>query len=279
MKYLKKKTKDMMQPSTSTESWDFPWQNKMRKKIPKIVSPRERGRHPGEVCFLMCFLRLLMLTSSLVLIGISVWSIVIKIKHYRYLFDIRVDIPYFSLPAGILLLPGVWLASYIHSNRKRRLYILLLLGVITLTSILVIVGSTIGFLYSIEDANGEWHVTNSFDLPDLNKSVSHSFYQFNSSKNHQKAWNNMQQRLECCGISSYNDWTAIGLDIPSSCCDNLNCTSKAYFTSSCLDLLSRDLWWHENILKSQCYIMAVIEIGKGVLILGVYISDKLSMPH
>ncbi|XP_072393566.1 uncharacterized protein [Diabrotica undecimpunctata] len=269
----------MMQPSTSRESWDFPWQNKMRKKIPKVISPKEKGRHAGEVCFLMCFLRLLMLTSSLILIGISVWSIVIKTKHYRYLFDIRVDIPYFSLPAGVLLLPGFWLASYIHSNRKRRLYILLLLGIIILTSILVIVGSTIGFLYSIEDANGETHVTNSFDLPDLNKSVSHSFQQFNSSKNHQKTWNNMQQRLECCGISNYHDWSSIGLDIPSSCCDNLNCTSKAYYTSSCLDLVSRDLWWHENILKSQCYIMAVIELGKGVLILGVYIADKLSMPH
>ncbi|XP_056640199.1 tetraspanin-6-like [Diorhabda sublineata] len=266
----------MLKPTSSSDSWEFPWNGKMRKNRPLTVPPSQSGRQIGEICFMLCFLAVLMLSSSLSLIGLSIWSLVIKAVNYRYLLDIKVDIPYFSLPAAFLLLPGFWIAASSHNTRKRLISTYLLLIIITLSSILLITGSSIGLNYTVKTENGDNQIYSSLENSDLNKSVSFSFLRYNTSEDDKYAWDRMQQRLECCGISNYHDWETVGLDIPNSCCNEDECTAETSFGRSCLDSMSRDLVWHQNILKSQCYIMAVVQIGTGAVSLLVYFAGRFS---
>ncbi|CAH1112835.1 unnamed protein product [Psylliodes chrysocephalus] len=263
----------MLQKTGSTDSWEFPWNTVTKNNRPQIVLPNQSGRNVGEISFILCCLGVFMLSSSLVLIGISTWSL-IKKSFYSYLLDIRVDIPYFSIPAALILLPGFWIAMSIHNDEKRRQFTLLLLLIIFLSSGLLITGSTVGLMYSVKISPNVSQLYSSLTNEDLNKTISFTFLKYNTSENDKSTWDNMQLHLECCGISSYTDWEIVGLKIPLSCCHDKECNSTNSFSRSCLDSISRDLVWQQNILKSHCYIMIVAQIVNGIVSFGSYISGK-----
>ncbi|CAG9860328.1 unnamed protein product [Phyllotreta striolata] len=265
----------MLQKTGSAESWEFPWDVKTKTNRPQTVQSNQTGRNVDEIAFILCCLGVFMLSSSIVLIGVSTWSL-IKKSFYSYLLDIRVDIPYFSIPAAFILLPGFWIAIWIHNDEERRQLSHLLLSIIIISSGLIITGTSVGLLYSVRVSSNYSQLYYSLRNDDLNKTLAPKFMNYNTSEIVAKTWDRMQQNLKCCGISNSADWGVIGLGIPDSCCQEMKCTIENSYKRSCLDSISRDLVWQQNILKSHCYIMTGAQVLSGIVSTGFYISKKFS---
>lgn len=73
-----------------------------------------------------------------------------KIQYY-YLLDIRVDVPYFTIPAGVLSLPSFWIAASIHNNIERQQFLPLLILLMLATAALVLTGSRLGMVFAKRD--------------------------------------------------------------------------------------------------------------------------------
>ncbi|XP_062899760.1 leukocyte surface antigen CD53-like isoform X1 [Mobula hypostoma] len=63
------------------------------------------------------------------------------------------------------------------------------------------------------------------------------------TRNNTELWDEIQERLKCCGVVNSTDW---GNKIPESCCSVKPCTSKNYFSKGCYGLI-RD-WFESNFL-------------------------------
>ncbi|XP_023021988.1 tetraspanin-6 [Leptinotarsa decemlineata] len=260
----------MLKKTHSAESWEMPWNVKWKKNNTLVVPQSESGRNVNETCFLLCFISVLCLSSSMILICLSIWSLVRKFPYF-YLVDIKTDVPYFTLPAGILGIPTSYIAASIHNKKNIFRLLLLLIFLITLSTILLVTGAILGFMYSLKIDLSPSILVNSIENEHLNQSVHSSFLKINASISHKNAWDKTQRQLECCGVNSYLDWSKHGMQLPNSCCSNAVCTSNNTFFKGCLDALSRDLVWHRNILKSHAYITILLQLILVVLTTLAYI--------
>ncbi|XP_060701612.1 leukocyte surface antigen CD53-like isoform X2 [Hemiscyllium ocellatum] len=60
-----------------------------------------------------------------------------------------------------------------------------------------------------------------------------------------EAWNQIQEKLFCCGVANYTDW---GNSVPESCCKKKSepCNSQNYFLKGCYSLIRK--WFDNNFL-------------------------------
>ncbi|CAH1159815.1 unnamed protein product [Phaedon cochleariae] len=257
-----------MRKSSSLDSWS----PRRKKNKPLVIPQSQCGRNVNETCWLMCFISVITLASGLILIGLSIWSIIKKLPYVQ-LVKIRVDIPYFTLPAGILCIPGSWIAASIHNNKNRFQFLPLMWILTIIITALLVTGSIMGIMYE-KGPNRE--LSSSLGNHDLNSSVYPSFLSYNSSWYAKNSWDSTQRRFECCGVYNQSDWSKNGLKIPCSCCgNNGTCDVSNSFPEGCLDSLSRELTWDKNIMKSHCYMMSVIQIGLGIMMIAVHICTIL----
>ena len=102
----------------------------------------------------------------------------------------------------------------------------------------------------------------------MNKSL-HQYNNALANETANKAWDQLQRSFKCCGIMNYTDWSSNGIDIPFSCCkeiNNLSCIPEEMFngnkTKGCL----------EKLLRFNYDGMA---IGIFVSLIGIFISINI----
>ncbi|KAJ8951731.1 hypothetical protein NQ318_012582, partial [Aromia moschata] len=198
-------------------------------------------------------------TCGIILAGLCIWSLIRKIP-YSYLVNIRVDIPYFALPAAVLCFPSSWIAMSIHNNRKKYQFLHLLIVLLLVSISLLVTGPSLGTMSKI-DYSDMTVMVSSLDVQHLNFSLQTAIENYDTIPDSSWGWNKMQTQLGCCGITSYKDWLKMKLSVPNSCCRNNICNTTNIYSRGCLESLSRDLTWHKNILSSQCYITALLQVS------------------
>ncbi|XP_018573344.1 tetraspanin-9-like [Anoplophora glabripennis] len=211
----------MLKRSLSSDSWEFPWEAK-RKKRPTIVPQSQSGRDVTFSSFLMCFVSVLLLTCGLILLGVSIWSLVRKIP-YSYLIDIKVDIPYFAIPASFICFPCFWISMSIHNNKKKYEFLHLLILLLVISIALLITGCSLGFVYHSKgnvNTTATIMMTSSNTL-DLNNSLQITIRESNVNTRYAIGWEKMQAQLNCCGVMDYKDWLDMNRSISDACCSHV----------------------------------------------------------
>ncbi|CAH1968751.1 unnamed protein product [Acanthoscelides obtectus] len=256
----------MLKKANSADSWVLPWYMKKRKRSIVIVESQEQDKYDKAVSFILCFASVLLLAAGITLISLSIWSLVKKIP-YQYLLDIKVDTAYFMLPAGLLLLPGFWVAASIHNNSPQYKFLHLLVVLLLASSSLLIIGSYFGIMYT---GGANVTLTSSLENQELREVLTVTLYEYKRKSLYKYAWDTIQYKMECCGIDNSTDWDII----PDSCCLNYDCNTNITYGDGCLDTLSRDLVWHKNFLVSHCYMFSVVQLAVLIIACSVYICHR-----
>lgn len=264
--------------STSSISNDGSWiVSIMRKKRKKIAGKKDKGppRPSDDVCIPYCLTGIFVLFIAIALIVISIWSFLRKFPYYM-LLEVRVDLPYFILPAGILSLPCFWITYLMKKNfiyRQRLVHLLVTLQLITVS--LLITGVSIGMVYVSKLDQGKGNLTTSLQLEEINASLQASLLESQTDSSLRDAWDKTQIQLKCCGIISYHDWIKLENTIPNSCCSVPECTSDNVYIGGCLDSLSVDLQWQSNFTSSHCFMGSVIHIVSALCAIAIYMAHKI----
>lgn len=260
---------------TSCESFEFPWNIKNRKDTSVILVESQAQEQHVTVNLVICLGAVFLFGSGVLLIGVSIWSVVKKIQYY-YLLDIRVDVPYFTIPAGVLCLPSFWIAASIHNNIERQQFLPLLILLMLATAALVLTGSRLGMVFAKRDPqSNSTQFYSTIDDGVLNETLRFTIVQYKENPLYHFAWDKMQSQLKCCGILNYRDWFQSALDLPDACCLMPICNATNAFKRGCLVAMSRDLVWDQNFMTGHCYMVAVIQLNFIIIAIAIYCSKRL----
>uniref|UniRef100_A0A023FAZ5 Tetraspanin n=1 Tax=Triatoma infestans TaxID=30076 RepID=A0A023FAZ5_TRIIF len=95
---------------------------------------------------------------------------------------------------------------------------------------------------------------------------------YNEKKAFRRAWDDTQDNLQCCGVTSYTDWRG---NIPDSCCRELNgkklqCktfqTSLNIYTDGCLNVTEKYVKEHASLIGASAIIVS------GLMVFGLIFS-------
>lgn len=226
----------------------------------------ESGIHVDFTGFTLCFISVLLLSSGLFLICLSIWSIVRKAPYYIVL-NVTADVPYFTLPAGILCCSSFWIAASLHNRRENYRFLHLLLVLVIISLLFIIIGISLGMMCR------STHVTTGYEMAPMNwdnfnKTLENAFANYSCNAGYRKAWNKIHSQLQCCGLRNKSDWQKP----PPSCCNYAeNCYAENAYSRGCLDALKRDLLWQKSFLNAHCYIVGILE-GLIVIVSGTLYS-------
>uniref|UniRef100_A0A0A9VZB5 Tetraspanin n=2 Tax=Lygus hesperus TaxID=30085 RepID=A0A0A9VZB5_LYGHE len=96
--------------------------------------------------------------------------------------------------------------------------------------------------------------------------------QYNEKRSIRRAWDDTQDNLQCCGVSSYTDWRG---NIPDSCCreangKKLNCktfpTALNIYSNGCLNITEKYVKEHASIIGASAVTVS------GLMVLGLIFS-------
>lgn len=233
---------------------------RLRNKQRRILTPHnESGRHVGFIEFLLCFVSVLLLSSGLILIIISLWSMIRKAPYYA-LLNVKVDVPYFALPAGILNCLSFWVAASLHNNRQNYRFLHLLIFLLALALALFITGTSLG-LMSGSSKDILVNELTPLTWSNFNVTLVKAFSEYSSNENVKRAWDRVYRQLQCCGLNTISDSKMV----PESCCfSKSDCNSSSYHTNGCLNAIRRDLIWQSDFLNIHCYIVIILD---GIIIM------------
>lgn len=231
---------------------------KLLKRRRKILVPNsESGRQVDLAGFMLCFISVILLSSGLILMGISIWTVRRK-EPYYILLNVKVDVPYFTIPAGVVSCSSFWIAASLHNNRENYRFIYLLISLLTISLVLIIAGVSMGMMKeSVKDSLG-------FELTpvnwrNLNHTLENTLKKYHYHTSYRSAWDRIQSQLKCCGLNTPDNWKKYG-KLPNSCCDNQKmCSFEKSFSKGCLNLIQRDLLNQKHFLAVYCYFVATLE--------------------
>lgn len=243
---------------------------KFLKKHRKILVPQSSsGRHVDFTGFTLCFMSVLLLSFGLLLICISIWCIVRKAAYY-VLLNVKLDVPYFTLPAGILSCSSFWIAASLHNNREKYRFLYLLIFLLTISLILIASGVSMGMMkgsHASELTPVSWE--------DFNRTLQEAFSKYNSDKFIEAAWDKTQSQLQCCGLNSRNDYRD---RLPDSCCNQqMTCLGQNVFPNGCSRLIKKDLLCQKKFLQIHCYIVGIIEGVILIVTANAYYFNKIGV--
>lgn len=235
------------------------WRKLIRKHRQILVPQSNSGRHIDFIEFMLCFMSVLLLTCGLILIGISLWSIIRKYPYY-ILLNIKVDVPYFALPAGILCCSSYWIATSLHSNRENYRFLHLLILLLCVSLLLLITGIGMGMM-SVSPRDTLGSELKYLEWVNFNITLQNALTKYKSDPIYKTAWNRVHHQLRCCGLNTVKDWKNLGEPIPISCCPNekKTCSLQNIYFKGCLNLIKHDLIWQKNFLVIHCYTIGIFQ--------------------
>ncbi|XP_018326804.1 CD63 antigen-like [Agrilus planipennis] len=155
-----------------------------------------------------------------------------------------------SFISALLNLPGFWLLWMAHNNKKNYVFFPLLIIILVFAVGLSSASITMGLLTKKQLKLDKEQVPAVFLQCPFRDTINKTLYQTATSyKNNQQykyAWDLTQNRLKCCGVTNYSDWTSLNLEIPNSCYVDL--TKKFLYRPGCLDRLGIYLYWESQLL-------------------------------
>ena len=94
--------------------------------------------------------------------------------------------------------------------------------------------------------------------------MTNNIHLYNDTSSIRKVFDNVQERLECCGINNYTDWGDNGFKIPESCCkEGVECDTSEVDNinlEGCLPLLFREARQDGVVTLTIILLFAVFQI-------------------
>ncbi|XP_050185375.1 tetraspanin-3-like [Myiozetetes cayanensis] len=196
--------------------------------------------------------------------------VILLFKNYRYLFqESYLALPgWLAIAAALILLPtGVLAVSIsIKSSRNQQgtfMFLLLLLLCLETSS------AVLAHVYSIRTASR------------LESAMGYLVYQNSGSCSQDpgsRAVDEMQRKLQCCGVHNYTDWLKaraacwhLTACVPESCCKEKYSHCRGHLShleelsqEGCLKKLEDQLWFVMLYVFWCCIVLSILELLAGV---------------
>ena len=200
---------------------------------------------------------------GIILIALGAW-VEVQDETFRSLIDNQEFVfgAYLCIAVGcaIILVAGIGMVGALCETKINKFLLGFYIILIFIIFLAQLVGGILAFVYRAE--------AGSIVREGLNDTL--VIYGTNTSEGNAatEAWDEIQERFECCGISGVSDWIDIpgilqqGLVYPMSCCiniTNINCgeiegLNTNSFTQGCEDAIT-------DIISSNLIVIAAIAIS------------------
>ncbi|XP_044736235.1 tetraspanin-21-like [Chrysoperla carnea] len=245
---------------------------RLTRNTPYVI---EQYRNVDAKDFFLCMCSLMLIVSAISLVGVSIWTLVIRIpyfyicEHFSYF-----GIVSFTMCAGLLCFPSSWLAWGAHERKSG--YIPLLVVFLCVSIIMLATGTALGTVHRSR-INFDWIVENSsyksFVIKNLtiyeesrhinihphvqagpyrsalNSSMVNSLLYYEQRSTIKYGWDIIQQKYRCCGVNSPNDWYKVRKNIPDSCCKKFHVYDASNNQSEFYNHINCEL---DNIFLDGC---------------------------
>ncbi|XP_039605200.1 leukocyte surface antigen CD53 [Polypterus senegalus] len=154
-----------------------------------------------------------------------------------YIVGLFPSVPFFSI-SNTLIIVGtiIMVVSFLGCLGSLKENKCLLCSFFILLLLLLVTEVSVAVVLLVKESEIEEQIT---------KELKTSLSQYQNSTS--KTWDEVQKRMECCGISSSKDWIP---EVPGSCCKTDNCdVSKTdnLWKEGCLDKVKK--WFEKNYLN------------------------------
>nr|BAL70289.1 tetraspanin [Meteorus pulchricornis] len=198
----------------------------------------------GSRCikYLMFIFNLLFVITGIILISIGV-TIRAAYDDYQHLLDEK----FFSVPTLLVTVGSIifFIAFFGCCGAVRENYCM----IITFTTLLVLI-----FILELS-AGIAGYVLRNDAYAVIESKMKSTMAGYNDTKTYAKTWDELQTKLECCGIRNGSDWATLSdiHQVPTSCCkrefgdyNSSSCqeTPHNWYPNGCLDALTRFIKAH-----------------------------------
>ncbi|XP_063927736.1 tetraspanin-9-like [Zophobas morio] len=268
MKFITKKRRQS--PPLDVDSFTSffgPW---TKNRAPPIYPNAQTGRTVDLSEFCLFFVAVMLLVIILGLTAMSVWSLLFK-SHYNFL-DCSTELAYFALPVAALCLPSAWMAFSVHNDKKSRRFLSWVLVLLILAMVVMAIGVYVGFSHKLNLKPSQ--IEGNPVLVEFRGSLRRSMTSYGAKSG--RVWDDMQERLRCCGVDNYTDWMAVEKRIPESCCyyKEASCRDNSTFSTGCLKIITADLASQTCLFSGINCVALYMQSCAFVLVACIYFHGK-----
>ncbi|XP_015593363.1 tetraspanin-9 isoform X2 [Cephus cinctus] len=153
------------------------------------------------------FANLLIFIGGVVVAGLSIWALVEKIPFIGELVgnDLLSGAVYVLLVGGIVV---AFIAFFgcIGASREIKCMLLTYFIIVFLLFVTMLVGGVLGYVFREKLVDT------------MHREMKSSLLQYDKHASIRTAWNTTQTLMQCCGVDSWRDWHRNNLELPDSCC-------------------------------------------------------------
>ncbi|XP_060817445.1 CD151 antigen [Bombus pascuorum] len=160
--------------------------------------------------------------GGLVIAGLATWALLDKVSWIGELVgnDFLTGAIYVLLAGGIVV-AIISFFGCIGASREVKCMLLTYCIIMSFLFVSMLIGGALAYVFRGKIVNT------------LEREMSSSMRTYDSHKVIREAWDTTQSTLHCCGVNGWRDWGNLGLNVPQSCCREIqpgqrfNCNAGA----------------------------------------------------
>lgn len=138
--------------------------------------------------------------------GLAIWALVDRVPFITELLEnnLLTGAVYVLLVGGIIV-AFISFFGCLGASKEVKCMLLTYFLIIFLLFVMMLIGGILGYVFR------------SKVLGSLEQEMKTSMTHYDRIK-YREAWDATQRTLHCCGVKSWRDWNSVGINLPKSCC-------------------------------------------------------------
>ncbi|XP_076375861.1 tetraspanin 74F [Megalopta genalis] len=153
------------------------------------------------------FVNFVIFLGGVAIVALAAWAMVDKVPWIGELVgnDLLTGAIYVLLAGGIIV-AIISFFGCIGASREVKCMLLTYFIIVFLLFVTMLIGGVLAYVFREKLVNT------------LQREMSSSMRVYDSRKAVREAWDTTQSTLHCCGVNGWRDWGSLGLNVPASCC-------------------------------------------------------------
>lgn len=153
------------------------------------------------------FVNFVIFLGGVATVGLAVWALLEKVAWIGELVgnDLLTGAIYVLLAGGIIV-TVISFFGCIGASREVKCMLLTYFIIVFLLFVTMLIGGVLAYVFREKLVST------------LQREMSSSMRIYDSRSSVREAWDTTQSTLHCCGVNEWRDWGSLGLNVPQSCC-------------------------------------------------------------
>ena len=157
--------------------------------------------------YFLFFINFVIFIGGVGIAGLSIWALMDKVPWIGELVgnDLLTGAIYVLLAGGIIV-AVISFFGCIGASREVKCMLLTYFIIVFLLFVTILIGGVLAYVFREKLVST------------LQREMSSSMRVYDTRKAVREAWDTTQSTLHCCGVTNWRDWGSLGLNVPQSCC-------------------------------------------------------------